>query len=432
MRCGAVLDSSFMEIQWFTRGWTLQELIAPQVVEFYNSDWCGIGIKESLVDVLSASTLIDQSALQGDPLSGYSIAKRMSWAAHRETTRIEDQAYSLMGLFDVNMPLLYGEGSKAFIRLQEDIMKISDDNSIMAWTTKERNEYHGPLATSPFDFRHCSHICRTTDLWNRVPYSVTNMGLSIELRLLPWTIDIYLAALDCGSSSHNQDRIAIFLTLLPHKRHMVRVVVDGKSSMLFPDKRMPETRYKHVYIRSIQIPRRRAWSGKNFYGFYLRQPPPLRDELADASATSDELISHNGCQWEEGEWILTIPDGSNGKAGEIHNRHRIIELLELGFDFDFRPTITFRLEGLESETITFDQSSGLTKQYERFTLSVQRDSHLKELPGESVWVVDVRESSDAAHSRRVKAHYLKRRERYGVKVCAKCGNVHQHSQYTSP
>jgi len=123
----------FPRSRWFTRGWTLQELIAPQSVIFYDSRWIPLGSKEDLIEDLVPITGIDKGSLQGEDLEKASVAQRMSWAAKRETTRIEDRAYSLLGIFDVNMPMLYGEGKKAFLRLQEEIMKISDDQSLFSW-----------------------------------------------------------------------------------------------------------------------------------------------------------------------------------------------------------------------------------------------------------------------------------------------------------
>jgi hypothetical protein len=118
--------------RWFTRGWTLQELIAPKNVMFFSSRWELIGTKQSLGRNIASITGIDMETLL-DPatLSSASVARRMSWAAKRQTTRTEDVAYCLMGLFDVNMPLLYGEGEKAFIRLQEEIIKENDDHSLL-------------------------------------------------------------------------------------------------------------------------------------------------------------------------------------------------------------------------------------------------------------------------------------------------------------
>jgi hypothetical protein len=118
--------------RWFTRGWTLQELIAPRRMLFFTSEWELIGTKESLCEKISIITGIDMRTLRAPTtLFSASVACKMSWAANRQTTRIEDVAYCLMGLFDVNMPLLYGEGKKAFIRLQEEIIKENDDHSIL-------------------------------------------------------------------------------------------------------------------------------------------------------------------------------------------------------------------------------------------------------------------------------------------------------------
>jgi len=95
--------------RWFARGWTLQELIAPDVVEFYDADWSEIGTKSSLRAQIASITGIDSAVLEGERSPHtYSVAERMAWASARSTTRVEDRAYSLFGIFDVNMPLIYG------------------------------------------------------------------------------------------------------------------------------------------------------------------------------------------------------------------------------------------------------------------------------------------------------------------------------------
>ena len=127
-------QESIRKSVWFTRGWTLQELIAPGVVRFVTSDWLTIiGTRVELAGLIAEVTGINKTLLsrKGGWMGDYSIAQKMFWAANRVCAREEDRAYCLMGLFDVNMPLLYGEGKrKAFIRLQTEILKISDDESI--------------------------------------------------------------------------------------------------------------------------------------------------------------------------------------------------------------------------------------------------------------------------------------------------------------
>ena len=117
-------ESTLPKSRWFTRGWTLQELIAPASVEFFSKEGELLGDKKSLERLLHNTTGIPVQALRGSPLSHFSVTMRMSWAESRETTREEDTAYSLLGIFDVNMPLIYGEGKeRALKRLRGEIVK---------------------------------------------------------------------------------------------------------------------------------------------------------------------------------------------------------------------------------------------------------------------------------------------------------------------
>ncbi|KAL6708236.1 hypothetical protein ACN47E_003420 [Coniothyrium glycines] len=124
----------FLGSRWFDRGWTLQELLAPADVLFFTADWNVIGFKTSLAKQLSAETGIHELALtDGANFNAYSTAEKLCWAHDRETTRLEDEAYCLLGIFDVNMPLIYGEGRRAFVRLQQELVKRSNDASIFAY-----------------------------------------------------------------------------------------------------------------------------------------------------------------------------------------------------------------------------------------------------------------------------------------------------------
>ena len=122
---GLTWELAFRRSRWFTRGWTLQELIAPVSVEFFSGEGKTLGNKRSLEQQVHEITGVPISALQGSPLSNFSVSERISWAESRDTKRKEDKAYSLMGIFDIHMPLIYGEGKKAFIRLHEEISKSS-------------------------------------------------------------------------------------------------------------------------------------------------------------------------------------------------------------------------------------------------------------------------------------------------------------------
>ena len=116
--------------RWFTRGWTLQELIAPTSVEFFSKNRELLGDKKSLERHICEITRIPSRALRGGPLAEFSVTERMSWADTRQTTRDEDMAYSLLGIFGVHISLIYGEGREnAFKRLREEIDKASKGKS---------------------------------------------------------------------------------------------------------------------------------------------------------------------------------------------------------------------------------------------------------------------------------------------------------------
>jgi len=142
--------------KWFTRGWTLQELIAPRRVIFFNKMWREIGSKQSLLSQISSTTGIPDDVILGRSPMSCNVAQRMSWASTRRTTREEDMAYCLMGLFDIYMPPIYGEGSeRAFIRLQGEILRQCPDQTLFLWTATHEPYNQGLLANSPEAF--CTH-----------------------------------------------------------------------------------------------------------------------------------------------------------------------------------------------------------------------------------------------------------------------------------
>ncbi|KAL9117894.1 MAG: hypothetical protein Q9187_005565, partial [Circinaria calcarea] len=120
------------------------ELLAPQEMEFYDHQWKYLGTKKSLASFLRELTNIGENYLiSGDPLNEIqraSIATRMSWMAGRTTTRVEDIAYSMLGIFNVSLTPQYGEGEKAFMRLQKELLAATPDESIFAWTVPEKKE----------------------------------------------------------------------------------------------------------------------------------------------------------------------------------------------------------------------------------------------------------------------------------------------------
>ncbi|KIX06915.1 uncharacterized protein Z518_04891 [Rhinocladiella mackenziei CBS 650.93] len=183
LESGSELQASLGQCRWFSRGWTLQELIAPQKVRFYDKTWVEVGTKSMLQQLLSEITKVNSEVLRdNNNLLLVPVGRKMSWAACRQTTRIEDVAYCLMGIFGVNMPLLYGEGPQAFTRLQEEIVKDSNDLSLFAWKSKGGSEFiSGIFAYSPLDFLHCYDLkSQAGGDHSRKEVTITNIGLRAE------------------------------------------------------------------------------------------------------------------------------------------------------------------------------------------------------------------------------------------------------------
>jgi hypothetical protein len=201
-------ESAFATSRWFSRGWTLQELLAPTELYFFSSNWRQLGSKKRLRKQTSEITGVGEGFMTGvNSLSEASIAKRMSWASRRETTRTEDLAYCLLGIFGISMPLLYGEGERAFVRLQEEIMKTSDDQTLFAWEYEDhdfgfsiqpsKDSTYSPFARSPASFKKSGEFIPDELNETRTSYAMTNKGLQINLPIIKLSHESYLAALTC-------------------------------------------------------------------------------------------------------------------------------------------------------------------------------------------------------------------------------------------
>lgn len=179
--------------RWFKRSWTLQEMVAPSNVKFYNKDWKFCFSKDTASEVLARITGVSIDILEHNiDLSEISVAQKMSWAANRQATRIEDLAYSLLGIFDINMPLLYGEEEKAFLRLQSEIISSSPDPTIFAWTLPglrrpesisgnmlATSSFSGVMAWSPRLFQNCGNLERLMDQ-PLMEISMSNRGIKLR------------------------------------------------------------------------------------------------------------------------------------------------------------------------------------------------------------------------------------------------------------
>jgi hypothetical protein len=216
----APLRDTLGACRWFTRGWCLQELLAPHLLEFFDSEWNYIGSEVDLAPLISTITLIEEEVLlDSSRIGSVPIGRRLSWAARRQTTRAEDMAYCLLGILDINMPLLYGERERAFVRLQEEIVKVSNDHSIFVFgaSPSENHIVRPPhtenvpdlewcelFASSLRDFVGCEPLQHTMlDSQSNAVYEMTNKGLFFrQAELLVDNIHgLYIMSLNCGHSN---------------------------------------------------------------------------------------------------------------------------------------------------------------------------------------------------------------------------------------
>ncbi|KAL8899538.1 MAG: hypothetical protein Q9207_006151 [Kuettlingeria erythrocarpa] len=255
----------FRKARWWSRGWTLQELLVPSWVVFYDALWIEIGDKNALSTDIQSISGIPYQHLRQPKLA--SVASKMSWMSKRQTTRSEDIAYSLLDLFEVYMPLIYGEGSNAFLRLQQEIVKSSDVGIIFAWTDDSLIE-SGMFALSPTAFGNSGKIVKFEHpAIRRSPYSVTNLGLAIEVvtkmghdgpvvdanmkKPYPWRLPIACARIGTCQP--------LTISILSVARHTVRVdigkLIALEGALVFPKL------FRTIYVKSTY--RYRPKIGKN-------------------------------------------------------------------------------------------------------------------------------------------------------------------------
>jgi hypothetical protein len=219
---------------------TLQELLAPQNIEFFDGKWRALGTKSNseIAESISNVVGIPREVLQ-DPSSmfGYSIARRMSWAAKRQATRAEDIAYALLGLFKINMPMQYGEGTAAFVRLQKEIMKTTNDQSLFAWGysseayegakvnrsyNKHYSEY-GMFAAHPNDFANCKNLIFLDNYAPSTAFTEASGAVHMAMPLMTLRSDV--------ESDDERDCIGFLpCTDLNDHRVMIGIPLKGWSS----------------------------------------------------------------------------------------------------------------------------------------------------------------------------------------------------------
>ncbi|RTE69319.1 hypothetical protein BHE90_016301 [Fusarium euwallaceae] len=305
--------SKFFSSRWFLRGWTLQELLAPGELRFYNQEWTFIGTKADMSSAIESITGISRRFLLGwEDFRQASVAQRMSWAAKRKTSRKEDTAYCLLGIFDVAMSMIYGEGDGALNRLQKEIMNKTGDHSIFAWGL-DIAEYTpsksmdvisaGILATAPSDFATCRHIVpRKQDATPVNTFDISGGRLRIHLPLHTTSTGETYGLLNCGPE-HNADQVVgiPIYKAVSGAAHDEYLRPQGRYSVLLP-RTAPSISIKHIHIQM----ERQNWTheakGRRLW-LHIYAHQKINVKLEE---------KYPPVRWEKGRAVIAEASDSNG------------------------------------------------------------------------------------------------------------------------
>ena len=306
-------DSEFAKSRWFTRGWTLQELIAPSKLLFFANDWSLLFERSTKSEMISEITRIEEYILYSRDhvdisrmLARASTAKKLSWASKRCTTRTEDMAYCLLGLFSINIPLIYGEGPKAFLRLQKEIVQHSNDQSLFAWENKLPQAFShsfGIFASSPADFANSGNVVPANlEEENSPPFSVTNNGLHITMPVFTQTEGMYpfeprkhYGLLQCKNTGNPLSMVVIPLT----RSHGSAYKRLNSASLDFVDQRAWFQWPKSPIYIAIDSSEENKNKFRDF--FFIRKTEGLSIESLDSSKLGMTIPLGDVWRWRCGE-----------------------------------------------------------------------------------------------------------------------------------
>lgn len=336
--------SSFSSSRWFTRGWTLQELLAPKELRFYDSIWSCLGTRRTLSVMVQKITGIPRPFLIGlASLHEASVAQRMSWASKRVTGRKEDIAYCLLGIFGVVLPMIYGESDQAFSRLQEAIMKHTEDNSILAWgfdplgstsTNSKDVVTGGILAAAPADFENCGHIVSREQ--PQSPLGISGGRLHVRLPLYTTSTGETYGLLNCGPNSEVERVVGIpLVNNVSSELSNEYIRPQGHRSTLLPrTKSNSSTKLIHIQMGH----RSRAHTGVNRrHGFYIDDPSEANLELVEVEPPA---------RWQRARSIITTENNPDGSfTQQTLTRFRI----ENQASYDFIVMLEFETQGSQVE-----------------------------------------------------------------------------------
>ena len=326
-------DAAIRRSRWWTRGWTLQELLAPANVVFFAADWSVVGRKTSdwLAYLITEITGIDVEYLQRPwHIRTAPAARKMSWLARQTTTRAEDMAYCMLGLFDIHMPLLYGEGTKAFTRLQHEIIKTSNDHTIFcwAWSPAVPSDWTSLLAPSPSQFLDSeewkpSAMTPVLDETRVSIYSMTNAGLSIRLPVV-YALKIFYVVLQVA---HNRSGGTVALPLEGHRKgdvlHVARFHSPGRPVVLQAAPLLAHLQTESLLVIERPLGNRRAFAWRGVHAHQPKAKAPVTNPPDDTDDDDDDFARrHVQVQQESIAMVLVFdaPDFLHDEWGVAEMR----------------------------------------------------------------------------------------------------------------
>ncbi|KAI3318437.1 heterokaryon incompatibility protein-domain-containing protein [Xylariaceae sp. AK1471] len=377
-------NAHFLSSRWFSRGWTLQELIAPSDVEFYDSSWNRYGSKANLCADIAYATGIDESVLfrtgpdLQDLLAAIPICQKMSWASGRETRRLEDMAYCLLGIFGVHMPLIYGEGSKAFIRLQRKIIESTNDLTILAWKTEDQPhpwDHFSVLAQSPKSFSNSKDIVLSQDLRYNPDFSITNKGLRVAVTLpVIYGIEKPIMSLYCYRKDRPYETLGIYLGFIGgevYSRALPNVIPVEKEGQRSCDTSV----FLSIEPRKTKIASSSLVRGHHFT-FKYTYPPEMTDGIRLLSSYPDK-------RWDErfGFRARDTPAFVGINTYQACWRDRVMKFVVVcGFRPAVEPWACINAEGSELWYATaqrdFLRAGGLAESHQTGEISLRSTLHI--------------------------------------------------------
>jgi hypothetical protein len=392
------MDDFLKNSRWFTRGWTLQELLAPKLVIFFDSNWRKIGDKTIWCDVISSITGIEKAILlDSSNIDDELYSKRIHWAAKRKTSRPEDIIYCLMGLFRVHLPLIYGEGAgSAFTRLQHELFKLAPATSLLTWGKLSEhpidpegswsNIFPYPLAPQPM-FAQSPQLFTEYPVWHRLhtsndtkPCVITNRGIETQVEVITHNTWLCKLGLDSRGVVKTYD---LAIAILPFRTSEKEYIYLG---ILLSGNSLDGTYHRvssYEGCMTVKVPARLALLAKP-KRICLSDEPVYRElryfnpakyvVIIECKGFCLHHVLGDGCEWNTSQQCLTLQAPQSVLLRFVDEKHRESDFHLLISPIP--PTSNF-VKGEKDEGE--EEGDDDERDYRRFGITIVKNDHAEKL-----------------------------------------------------